>query len=57
MDMKEKLVMFRMVGEESSKEDWLRKMTAGLASAACMADTVSYNDSVFIRIIIYNISI
>ena len=40
-EMKEKLLMFRLVGEEINKQEWLQKLTVGLANTACMADTVS----------------
>lgn len=33
--------MFRLVGEEINKEEWLQKLTMGLANTACTADTVS----------------
>lgn len=39
-EMKEKLLMFRLIGEEINKEEWLQKLTMGLANAACTADTV-----------------
>lgn len=39
-EMKEKLLMFRLVGDEINKQEWLQKLTTGLANTACMADTV-----------------
>ena len=38
--MKEKLLMFRLVGDEINKQEWLQKLTTGLANTACTADTV-----------------
>jgi len=38
--MKEKLLMFRLVGDELNKQEWLQKLTTGLANTACTADTV-----------------
>ena len=38
--MKEKLLMFRLVGDEINKHEWLQKLTTGLANTACTADTV-----------------
>ena len=39
-EMKEKLLMFRLVGDEINKQEWLQKLTTGLANTACTADTV-----------------
>lgn len=39
--MKEKLLMFRLINDDIKKEDWLHKLTVGLANTACTADTVS----------------
>ena len=39
-ELKEKLLMFRLVGDEINKQEWLQKLTTGLANTACMADTV-----------------
>ena len=39
-ELKEKLLMFRLIGEEINKEEWLQKLTMGLANTACTADTV-----------------
>lgn len=41
-EMKEKLLMFRLVGDEISKQEWLQKLTTGLANTACMADTENF---------------
>ncbi|XP_015752691.1 PREDICTED: protein ECT2-like [Acropora digitifera] len=45
-ELKEKLLMFRLIGEEISKEEWLQKLTMGLANTACTADTENFLTSV-----------
>ena len=40
-DMKEKLLMFRLISDDIKKDEWLRQLTVGLANTACTADTVS----------------
>ncbi|XP_073255407.1 protein ECT2-like [Porites lutea] len=41
-EMKEKLLMFRLVGDEINKQEWLQKLTTGLANTACTADTENF---------------
>lgn len=41
-ELKEKLLMFRLVGDEINKQEWLQKLTTGLANTACMADTENF---------------
>ena len=38
--MKETLLMFRLVGDDINKPEWLQKLTTALANTACMADSV-----------------
>jgi len=45
-ELKEKLLMFRLIGEEINKEEWLQKLTMGLANTACTADTENFLTSV-----------
>lgn len=39
-EMKETLLMFRLVGEDVNKSEWLQNLTAELANTTCTADTV-----------------
>ena len=39
-EMKETLLMFRLVGDDINKPEWLQKLTTALANTACMADSV-----------------
>ncbi|KAJ7392797.1 Protein T2 [Desmophyllum pertusum] len=41
-EMKETLLMFRLVGEDINKPEWLQKLTTALANTACMADTENF---------------
>lgn len=41
-EMKETLLMFRLVGDDVNKSEWLQKLTTGLANTTCTADTVTY---------------
>lgn len=45
-ELKEKLLMFRLVGEDIKKQEWLQKLTTGLANAACTADSENFLTSV-----------
>lgn len=38
--MKETLLMFRLVGEDVNKSEWLQNLTTELANTTCTADTV-----------------
>ena len=39
-EMKETLLMFRLVGEDINKSEWLQNLTTELANTTCTADTV-----------------
>ncbi|XP_078378862.1 protein ECT2-like [Oculina patagonica] len=41
-EMKETLLMFRLVGDDINKPDWLQKLTTGLANTTCTADTENF---------------
>ncbi|XP_031567821.1 protein ECT2-like isoform X2 [Actinia tenebrosa] len=41
-EMKEKLLMFRLINDDIQKEDWLYKLTMGLANTACTTDTENF---------------
>ena len=41
-EMKETLLMFRIVGDDINKPEWLQKLTTELANTACMADSVRH---------------
>ena len=39
-EMKETLLIFRLVGEDMNKSEWLQNLTTELAKTTCTADTV-----------------
>lgn len=41
-EMKETLLMFRLVGDDINKPEWLQKLTTALANTACMADSENF---------------
>ncbi|KAK3726892.1 hypothetical protein QZH41_016690, partial [Actinostola sp. cb2023] len=41
-DMKEKLLMFRLISDDIKKDEWLHKLTMGLANTACTVDTENF---------------
>jgi len=45
-EMKETLLMFRLVGEDVNKSEWLQNLTAELANTTCTADTENFLSTV-----------
>ncbi|XP_032231100.2 protein ECT2 [Nematostella vectensis] len=41
-DMKEKLLMFRLICDDITKDEWLHKLTSGLANATCTTDMENF---------------